>query len=141
MQDDLIVLAQCIGHAKGGVPRKALIAVRTVQRKGNAVLLLIHGFYVPFPVVVAVRAAMQIVVVVIDAQLIGLSIDHKTSVGNPVAAASDDGSKIAGVVDVLLRCIVTEYDILYASVLCRNQQLYQGSLQGRSAPSSCCFCL
>ena len=92
MQNDLIVLAQCIGRRKGWHSRNPLIAVRLCSEK---VLPLFSSSTALRPIsgCRAVRATVQIAVVVIDAQLIGLSIDHKTSVGNPVAAASDDGSK------------------------------------------------
>ena len=119
VNDDLIVIRECVGDGNLELPRVSLIAVRTVQRKNDLAVTL--AICRPDALVIAIRTAVEAGdSVLIFVQLIADSVQLKSTARDAVGNTPYSGSESVGVAFIFVHCIKSQQNVSQHTVLIRN---------------------
>ena len=118
-----VLIGQGIRNGHFKVSRESLVSVRAHQNEGNGAVIRL--FYVPEAVIVSVRAAVQVVVVLIFCQLVCFSVQFKCWSRDTVSVSSDGGSKMASVGLIAGYGVKSKDNVSLLSILIRNENRYQ----------------
>src|SRR3984893_17527574 len=122
---------QGVADSRSEGARKALIAVFAHQGELNSI-----GNFTPVPdqLVETLDTPMQGVGAVIGGKMVLLAIERKTSVGDPVAVAPYDGSKVAlGIGRIAAQGLVTQHDVARLTAAVGNLERHQTCAVGHDA--------
>ncbi len=112
---DGVVVGQSHCHVASDVTREALFAVRSAV--GQLQSLLVNLLAVIDAVLEALWTAMQTVAEVIQRQLILLAVQREAAVSNAVSVATDRGTEVRGLIDIVLNAVEAEHHILHSALL------------------------
>ena len=108
-----------IAHRHQQIARVAFFPIAAQSGKGQAVL---PHCCPPQAAMEAGRSPMQVVLSIVDCQLIGLAVEHKTSAGNAVGMTSRYTAQ-AGGLPLIRRCVVTaQHNVLQRTLSVMHQQ-------------------